>query len=132
MSLEAAIAKLTEAVEANTKALLGGGGASTGGTKPAGSKPAGTKPSGTTKKTEKKGPSADDLASAFGEYLKTGDKDERAEAKANVKKIIDHFEVDRITNLDAENYQEALDLLAQFKDGEDPLGDGEEGDDDLM
>lgn len=126
MSLEAAIVKLTEAVEANTAALTGGA-AKPSGTKPASKPAAGKKPAG-----KAKGPSPDDLAQAFGEYLKTGGSDERAEAKANVKKIIDHFGVDRITNLDAENYQEALDLLAQFKDGEDPLGDGEEEEGDLM
>lgn len=130
MSLEAAIVKLTEAVEANTAALTGGAAKPSGtkaADKPASKPAAGKKPAG-----KAKGPSPDDLAQAFGEYLKTGGSDERAEAKANVKKIIGHFDVDRITNLDAENYQEALDLLAQFKDGEDPLGDGEEEEGDLM
>lgn len=125
MSLEAAIEKLTAAVEANTAALTGGKAPAT--KAPAKKAPAKKAPA------KKSGPTSDDLATAFGEYLKTGDKDDRAAAKANVKAIIDHFEVDRITNLDEDKYQEALDLLAQYKEGEDPLGGGEEeGDDDLM
>jgi hypothetical protein len=128
MSLEQAIKDLTAAVEANTAALAGG--ASKPASKPAGK--AAEKPAGkaASKPAAKKGPGPDVLAETFGLYLKTGSAAERKEAKANVKAIIDHFEVDRITNLDPEHYEEALALLEQFKDGEDPLGDGEEEEED--
>lgn len=130
MSIEAALAKLTAAVEANTEALLAGGGGTT--------KSTGTKSTGTTKKTttskKKTGPAIDDVAEAFATYMKGGSKDERAEAKANVKAILDHFGAARITEMEEDNLQEAMDLLAKFKDGEDPLGDGDEDEDgdDLM
>jgi len=127
MSLEAAIAKLTEAVEANTAALAGGAAPS----KPA-SKPAGGAKKAPPKKTTKKETTADDVVAAFGEYLKTGSKETRDEAKANVKKIVDHFGVERITLLDPENFDEALAFLKQYQDGEDPLEDEEEEDGDLM
>jgi hypothetical protein len=130
MSLEAAIKELTEAVKANTAAVSGG--AATG-TKPAGTKPAaGAKKPAAKKPAAKKGPTADTIAEAFGEYLKTGDKEERDTAKTHVKAIIAHFDVGRITELDESNYQEALDLLAQYKEGEDPFGEEEEEDGDLM
>jgi len=130
MSLEAAIAKLTAAVEANTAALEAGG----GGEAPAKKAPA-KKPAAGAKKApaKKKEPTADDIAAAFGEYLKTGDADERAEAKGNVKAIIEHMETDRITNLDPEQYADALAYLKAFKDGDDPFaeegGEDEDGDD---
>lgn len=129
MSLEQAIKDLTAAVEANTAALAGGE------SKPAAKAPAkAPAKKAPAKKAEKKGPGPDDLAEAFGAYLKNGSAAERKEAKTHVKAIIDHFEVDRITNLDAEHYEEALAMLEQYKDGEDPLGDGEEEeeDDNLM
>ncbi len=125
MSLETAIAKLTEAVEANTAALSGGAAPAA---KPAG-KPAGkpaAKPAAGKKPAAKKGPTADDVAAAFGEYLKTGDKDERDTAKANVKAIITHFDVERITTLDPDNFKDALDYLEQFQNGENPFGEEEE------
>ena len=121
MSLEAAITALTAAVEANTAALAGG-------EAKAPAKPA-AKPAANA---AKKGPTADDVISAFGEFLKTGDKDERESAKAAAKAIITHFSVDRISNLEASDYEEALALLEQYKAGEDPFGGGEEEDGDLM
>lgn len=127
MSLENAIAELTKAVKENTAAVLGGA---------APAKSTGKAPAKSTDKTTKKkndGPSVDDLADAFGNYMKGGSKADREEAKANVKKIVDHFEAPRITEMAPENFAEALKLLEQYKDGEDPLGEEEEEDDnDLM
>jgi len=129
MSLEAAITALTAAVEANTAALAGGEAKAPA--KPA-AKPA-AKAAAAKKPAAKKGPTADDVISAFGEFLKTGDKDERESAKAAAKAIITHFSVDRISNLEASDYEEALALLEQYKAGEDPFGGGEEEEDgDLM
>lgn len=129
MSLEAAIAKLTSAVEANTAALGAGGGTS----KPAG-KPAagGKKPAaGGKKPVGKKATSADDLAAAFGEFMKEGTAAERKEAKATVRAIIEYMDVERITHLEEDRFDEALGYLKAFQNGEDPFGgeEGEEGED---
>lgn len=129
MSLEESIQKLTAAIEANTKALTGGEAPAKAAGKPA-AKPAG-KPAG--KPAAKKGPTVDDIADKFGEYMKTGDKDEREEAKTNVKAIVAHFGVSRLTEIDPENFQQALDFLDQFKAGENPFEDEEEeNEEDLM
>lgn len=136
MSLEDKIEALTAAVEANTAAVEANTAALLGGDAPAEKAPAKKAPAKKApakKAPAKKGPTADDIAKQFGEYLKTGDEDEREAAKANVKAIISHMETDRITNLDPEQYQDALDYLDAFKNGDDPFGDGEEEeDDDLM
>lgn len=130
MSLEDKIEALTAAVEANTAALLGGEApAEKAPAKKAPAK-APAKKAPAKKPAAKKGPTADDIAKQFGEYLKTGDEDEREAAKANVKAIISHMETDRITNLDPEQYQDALDYLDAFKNGDDPFGDGEEEEED--
>lgn len=127
MSLEAKIEELTEALKENTAALLGSE-AKTPAKKPAGKKPPAKKPAG--KKDDEI--TVDELAKKFGAYLKTGDKDERAAAAANVKALIDHYDTDRLTNLDAENYAEALDYLKQFEAGEDPFDIAEDDDSGLM
>ena len=75
----------------------------------------------------------DDIAAAFGGYLGIKDKDEREVRKANVKAIVDYFGVAKATELDADNYDEALRYLQQYIDGETPDfdgGDGDEGGDD--
>jgi len=132
MSLEAAIAKLTAAVEANTAALEGGASAPAD---KAPAKKAPAKKAPAKKPATKKGPTADDIAEQFGSYMKEGDADERAQAKANVRAIIEAMETDRLTNLDPEQFGQALEYLEAFKAGEDPFeeeGGEEEGDDDLM
>jgi len=123
MSLEAKIDLLIEALDRNTAAKGGDDAA------PAKKPAAAAKKPAAKKTTAKKGPTVDDLAERFGNYMKAGTKAEKAEAKANVMKIVEHFESDRITNIDPENFQEALDLLTQFEEGEDPLGGEEEEDD---
>lgn len=131
MSLEAKIDLLIEALDRNT-AAKGGDDAAPAKKTAAANKPAANKTT-PKKTTAKKGPTVDDLAERFGNYMKAGTKAEKAEAKANVMKIVEHFESDRITNIDPENFQEALDLLTQFEEGEDPLGGEEEDDgDDIM
>lgn len=139
---EGSIEKLTAALEANTAAInkmieMSGGKPASGGAKastakaesakPAG-KAAGAKASGGKKKT-----TVDDIAEAFGGYLGVKDKAEREERKANVKAIVDYFGVAKATELDPENYDEALRYLQQYIDGETPEFDGagdDEGDDD--
>lgn len=115
MSLEDAIKELTDAVKANTAAIKGGGAAS-GGTKPAG----GGKPADKPKKT-----TLDQVAKAFGAYLSA----EGDDAKPVVKKINAHFGVKKVSEIPEDKFDEALSILKQYQDGEDPLGGGE---DDLM
>lgn len=92
-------------------------------TKPAATKPAATKAKGVTK---------EQVAEAFGAYLKVKDKAELAERVANVKAINEHFGLAKITEGDPEQWKEALGYLKSFENGEDPFadGDGEDGDDD--
>lgn len=130
--MSGAMEKLTAALEANTAALnkmieMSGGKAAAGGAKAAESKPdpkanagkpAGAKPGGKKKTT------VDDIAAAFGGYLGTKDKDEREVRKANVKAINDYFGVAKATELDPDNYDEALRYLQQYIDGETPDFDG--------
>lgn len=140
--MSGAMEKLTAALEANTaiqekvlaalKQAGGAGGAKPAdkpapgkaeATKPAGGKPAGGKPKGKT---------VDDIAAAFGGYLGIKDKDEREVRKGNVKSINDYFGVAKATDLDPENFEEALGYLQQYIDGETPdfsgSGGGEEED----
>lgn len=110
MSLEQQIEKLTAALEANTKALLGsGGGKSSGG---------GSSSSGGGKSTKKE-LTVDDLGKKFSAYLAA----EGDEAKANVRKIVQKFGVKKITALDPSDFEEALAILAKLEDGEDPFED---------
>jgi hypothetical protein len=114
MSLEDAIKELTDAVKANTAALKAGGG-STGGKAASGGKAA-DKPKKTT---------LDQVAKAFGAYLSA----EGDDAKPVVKKINGHFGVKKVSEIPEDKFDEALELLKQYQDGEDPLSGGE---DDLM
>lgn len=117
MSLEDAIKELTEAVKANTAALKGSGG-STGGSSSG-------KASTGGKAADKKKTTLDQVAKAFGAYLSA----EGDDAKPVVKKINGHFGVKKVSEIPEDKFDEALELLKQYQDGEDPLGGGE---DDLM
>lgn len=112
MSLEDAINALTKAVEANTKALGGAGGTkSTGGTTKAADK--------------KKGPTLDAVAKRYGAYMSA----EGDDGKAMVRKVVKHFDVKKISELEEGQFEEALSLLDQIEAGDDPFSGG---DDDLM
>ena len=139
--MSGSIEKLTAALEANTAiqekmlaALKGGGGAKAAAAeKPAADKPAAAKPKAAA---GKKKTSVDDVAAAFGAYLGIKDADERAERKANVKAIVDYFGAAKATEIDPDNFDEALKYLQQYIDGETPDFDGggeeEGGDDDAL
>lgn len=140
MSLEERIAELTAAISENTKRLdkmLGGATAKTEdkpATKPAAGKPAdkpATKPAAGSK-AKPKAVTAQDVADFAGTYMKEGDDEDRANAKANIKRIVEHFGADRLTNIDAAEMGNVLAMLKAFQSGEDPLGDeeGEEEDGD--
>lgn len=143
--MSGSIEKLTAALEANTAAInkmieMSGGKPAAGAkastaakedkteSKPAADKP---KASGGAKGGGKK-TTVDDVAAAFGGYLGIKDKDEREVRKANVKAIVDYFGVAKATELDADNYDEALRYLQQYIDGETPDFDGGDGDEALV
>ena len=140
--MSGAMEKLTAALEANTAiqekmlaALKGGGSAKAAAAdKPAAEKPAADKPAAAKPKAAggKKKTGVDDVAAAFGAYLGIKDADERAERKANVKAIVDYFGAAKATEIDPDNFDEALKYLQQYIDGETPDfdGGGEEGGDD--
>lgn len=127
--MSGAMEKLTAALEANTAiqekmlaALKGGAGAKAAAAdKPAADKPAASKPKAAS---GKKKTSVDDVAAAFGAYLGIKDADERAERKANVKAIVDYFGAAKATEIDPDNFDEALKYLQQYIDGETPDFDG--------
>lgn len=87
-------------------------------------KASGTKAAGA--KGKAKGPTVDDVAKVFTDYLSVKDKDEREERKKNVRAITAHFGVDRATEIEEGDRQDAIDKLQAFIDGEDPF-DGEGG-----
>lgn len=130
-SFETTIAAHTEALNQHTEALrdfikVAGNGASASSkttAKEADTKAAGTKAAG----TKKKGVTLDTIKEKFGEYLNITDKAERKERLANVTKINEKFGVERISEVDAENYEEAIRLLNGFINGEDLTE--EDGDD---
>ena len=129
MSLEAAIEKLTAAVEANTAALKAGGGKVSAGTAAdkaiEAKRAAGNKKPAAAKKVR-----LDTIKERFGGYLGIEDKAERKARIGHVQTIVDHFGVSKASELEEENWAEALAFLKQYEDGETPdFGDGD-GDDD--
>lgn len=142
MSLEEALNKNTAAVERHNELLekmLASGGKAAPAKSETASKPAASskaKPAASKAKPAAKKPAAkakttvDDVAAAFGKYLKTGDSEQREEAKANVKSIVDYFGAAKATAIPEESWDEALGYLAQYEAGETPEFDGGSGDDD--
>lgn len=110
-----ATTRLATAVEAQTSHLKSLGG---------GAKPATTAGTGKTAAagpaTKPKAPTSEDLAAKANDYLNSID---RETAKGNIKRISEKFSAPRFTAIPEANRQEALDLLAQFVAGEDPLAD---------
>lgn len=133
MSLEAAIEKLTAAVEANTAALKAGGGKATAATAADKAIEAEAKRATSTRKPAAKKVTLDTIKERFGGYLGIEDKAERKERIGHVQTIVDHFGVAKASELEEENWAEALAFLKQYEDGETPdFGDGgdDDGDDD--
>lgn len=84
-----------------------------------------------------KAPTEADIRSAFGSYLSVEARDEREARKANVKAILDHFGVNKATELPEENRAEAIGYINAFANGETPNfmaddGEGEDGEDALV
>lgn len=132
--MSGAMEKLTAALEANTaainKMISMSGGKPAAAAKTEAKEEAAPKKAAGAKAGGKKKTSVDDVAAAFGAYLGIKDADERAERKANVKAIVDYFGAAKATEIDPDNFDEALRYLQQYIDGETPDFDGAGGDDD--
>lgn len=121
MSLEEALAANTAAVTKHTAALEKfmaqgkAGGASAGG---AAADKGGDKPGkAETNKTNKKAVTLEDIQNEAGEYMTVSDADERKKRKANIAKINEHFGVERISHVDASDYEEAIGYLRLYAAG---------------
>lgn len=81
---------------------------------------------------QEEGRDARTIKERFGGYLGVEDKAVRKARIAQVQQIVDHFGVGKASELDEANWQEALDFLTAFENGEEPdFGDGDgEGDGD--
>lgn len=137
--MSGAMEKLTAALEANTAAInkmisMSGGKPAAAGAKTEAKEEAAPKKAAGAKAGGKKKTTVDDVAAAFGAYLGIKDADERAERKANVKAIVDYFGAAKATEIDPDNFDEALRYLQQYIDGETPDFDGgdEGGDDEAL
>ena len=132
--MSGAMEKLTAALEANTaainKMISMSGGKPAAAAKTEAKEEAAPKKAAGAKAGGKKKTTVDDVAAAFGAYLGIKDADERAERKANVKAIVDYFGAAKATEIDPDNFDEALRYLQQYIDGETPDFDGAGGDDD--
>lgn len=135
--MSGAMEKLTAALEANTAAInkmisMSGGKPAAGAKASEAKEEAAPKKAAGAKAGGKKKTTVDDVAAAFGAYLGIKDADERAERKANVKAIVDYFGAAKATEIDPDNFDEALKYLQQYIDGETPDfdGGGDDGDGD--
>ena len=114
MSLEEALAANTAAIKEQTaflKTLQTGGGKAPAETAATTTKPAGTKP---------KKLSLDALKEKAGSYLGIEDKKERKARAEKVTKLIEHFNVEKVSDIGEENWAEAMAAFEAFEKGEMP------------
>lgn len=134
MSIDAKIDELIAALNANTAALKGGKVSTADKAIEAeAARAAGAKTTAAKKPTTKK-VTLDTIKERFGGYLGIEDKAERKARIANVQAIVDHFGVAKASELEEENWAEALAFLKQYEEGEEPdFGDGSgDGDEALV
>jgi hypothetical protein len=131
MSLEAKIEALTSAVEALTEQVktqndtvakaLGGKAATASKSTGTASKTT-TKATTTKKDTKPKAPTAEDIRGLFGPYLAgASDKATKKRLIETTKPLLEHFGVDKITEVDEDQRKEALEygqmLVDAFEEG---------------
>ena len=131
--LAAAVRENTEALAAHTALLKGGIAAKKAGSKVAAPADEEEEPkkgkAKVSKKAAKKALSLDDVKMAFGEYLSTDDKQLREERKGNVASILASFKVKQVRDLEEENFEEALQMLKEYVEGEEAATDDDAGED---
>ncbi len=113
-ALTEALNKHTAALEAFVKAAGKGGAAAAGGASSGGSTG--------TKNTKNTNPTLETIQEKFGAFMSVTDKQERSQRKDIVLAIAGKFGADRATNIPEANRAEALEILAGYEKGEDPLG----------
>lgn len=128
---EGAMERLTKALEDNTAALLGIHAKAAAGGKPAAASAGGGKPAAAGGKGKGGGAkkiTVDDVVAVAKDYL-TGatDKADAAERKANVKKVAEYFDCEKLSEIGDDNAVEAMELIKTLEDGGEPdFGDGDE------
>ena len=132
MSLEERLAENTAALKANTAALLGKAAPAASASdkminKAAADKVAKDETKAAPAKTKKI--TLDSIKEAFGGYLAVEDKKVRKERIGHVQAIVDHFGVSKASELEEDNWVEALGYLKQYQAGETPNFSAEDGGD---
>ncbi len=134
MSLEEALKANTAALERHTamiEKMLSGAKAAAPAAKPEPAKAEAPKPAaGKATTTKRKGEiTVEAFAEKLKTFLKTGDEDARVERRSFMSRLIAHYGVDKMTALDPTKFEEALDMIAKFENGDDPTAE-EAGDED--
>lgn len=121
MSLEAALAELTAAVKEQTalmQALSKGAKADTTKAEPKAETPRAApkaEPKGKAAGKGKKAPTPESVTLAFGDFLKSAtDRAERGRLVGVVKPILAHFGIERVSEIDSENCEEAMGYLEEL------------------
>lgn len=126
MSIENILTRVADALEANTAAMheMMKSSGKTPAAAPKAEKPKPEKPKAEKPKEDLTAKAAEIVTG----YLKAGDKDDRAKAKANVERINEHFGADRFTAIS--DLDTALDMLNDLMEGRTPEAFAEEADED--
>lgn len=134
MSLEAALAENTAAMKALTAAL----GAKAGGSKADAAIDKEAARATAAKATATAGKTAmtkEQFGKQWADYLAVDDEGEADERRGNLRAVIKHYGVERVTLIDPKKFAEAIGYLNQLKAGETPdfmAGDGGDEDDSLV
>lgn len=138
MSIEKALADVAEALRENSELLKGlTASAKSGGTAKATTKAKDEDGDGegekTTRKrtTKPKVPTAKELSTATTNWLEVDDEDEYERRKGIVKKIVAKFDAAKMSEVEEGDRAEALELLNQAIDGNNPFKKARDEDDDV-
>ena len=138
MSIEKALADVTEALRENSELLKGlTASAKSGGTAKATTKAKDEDGDGEGEKTTRKRtakpkvPTAKELSTATTNWLEVDDEDEYERRKGIVRKIVAKFDAAKMSEVEEGDRAEALELLNQAIDGKNPFKKARDEDDDV-
>ncbi|MEN3144581.1 hypothetical protein ABDF71_21565 [Ochrobactrum sp. WV_118_8] len=142
MSIEEALKANTEALNRNSELLefltskardgLTGKDESTKPAKASAKETEEKKPASRSRSTKApKAPSAKDMSEATTNFLDVDDEGEYKDRRDLVKQIVDKFGVKKMSEIEEEDRQTALDFLDTYKNGDDPFAEDARKDDDL-
>ena len=124
MSIEVTLKELTEALKANTAALLSAGGSTAGGST-GGAAAAAAEEGKTTKPAAKPAAEEDEgevdldkVKEVFGGFLKIDDEKKRALRKKFAGTLLEQYGVTKASDLDPQDYAEAVDFIERALAGE--------------